>query len=860
MHSKSLQTLEFFKVLARLAEHTSFSAGRELAEALRPASDPAVVTRALRETREALHLLEVRAGVQFGGAHDVRPQVGHARIGATLQPQDLLDIRDTLARARALRRTLLRLGADAPRLAEIASRLLEESHAADEIARAINDRGEVIDSASPALLRIRRELNTGRARLIDRLQKMIASSEYAKYLQEPLITQRSGRYVLPLKADFKGRVQGIVHDSSASGQTLFVEPLATVELNNTLRELELQEQKEVERILIELTGCVAAEADRIVWTVESLADLDLAFAKARYAEALRATEPTIEANSLSPTRSAHLGEVERVGAAPSRPESPLGSAVGPASPEGPKESPLGSAVRLASPEGPKESPLGSAVRPASPEGPKGGRKESLQLNLLNARHPLLNQETVVPISLALGEGAQILIITGPNTGGKTVTLKTVGLLALMAQAGMFVPAADGTTLPIFEDVYADIGDEQSIEQSLSTFSSHMRNVIEFLRDAGPRSLVLMDELGAGTDPVEGSALAQAILENLRERRIMALVATHYTELKLYAHSTAGVQNASVEFDLETLMPTYRLTVGLPGRSNALAIASRLGLSPQIVAAARARVSGEHLQADELLADLKRAQQAAEADAAAALLARAEAERKERELRGRLSQIEEERRQAVNAARREAEQGIEQVRTELAEVRGRIRSAAAEAELQNEKRRLDELSAQVEPLEPPARSSAQRTAGTLAVGDKVWVPSLNQRGRVIALNNSEAEVQVGNLRLKLRAVQLEKDARSETQPPPAQTTVRVTSPTPDVASEIHLRGLRVDDALMTLEKYLDDAYLAQLPRVRIVHGKGTGALRQAVREMLEHHPLVAGFRPGDRYEGEEGVTILEMVSR
>ena len=820
MHSKSLQTLEFYKVLARLADQTSFSAGRELAEALRPVSDPVLVASALRETREALHLLAVRAGVQFGGAHDVRPQVGHARIGATLQPQDLLDIRDTLSRARALRRTLTRLAADVPRRAEIASRLLEESHAADEIARTINDRAEVVDSASPALLRIRRELNAGRSRLIERLQKMIGSADYAKYLQEPIITQRGGRYVLPLKADFKGRVQGIVHDSSSSGQTLFVEPLATVELNNHLRELELQEQKEVERILIALTAEVATEADPIVWTVESLADLDLAFAKARYAEVLRAREPIMDGRPLA-------AELEAESAA---------------------------------------APARSAAREPS----------GIRLNLIEARHPLLNQQTVVPISLAMGtkvstassgreadhvavdEGAQIVVITGPNTGGKTVTLKTVGLLALMAQSGMFVPAADGTTLPVLENVYADIGDEQSIEQSLSTFSSHMRNVIEFLGEAGKRSLVLMDELGAGTDPVEGSALAQAILEHMRERGIMALVATHYSELKLYAHSTPGVLNASVEFDLETLMPTYRLTVGLPGRSNALAIASRLGLNPQIVAAARERVSGEHLSADALLADLKRAQESAEIDAAEARRARTEAERAERELSSRLAQIAEERRQAVNAARRAAEAEIETVRAELAAVRTRLRSAAAEADFKEEKERLDGLSGQLEPLPAPVRSSAQRVAGALMVGDRVWVPSLGQRGRVIALNNSEAEVQVGNLRLKLRAVQLEKEAGAEAAERPAQNAVRITSPAPDVASEIHLRGLRADDALMTLEKYLDDAYLAQLPRVRIVHGKGTGALRAAVREMLEQHPLVASFRPGDRHEGDEGVTIVEMV--
>jgi DNA mismatch repair protein MutS2 len=810
MNSKSLQTLEYPKVLARLADHTSFSAGRALAESLQPSSDPAVVTRALQETREALHLLDVRASVSLGGAHDVRPQVTHARIGATIQPAELLDIRDTLARGRAVRRTLQRLAADAPRLAEIASRMMDESHAADEITRCINDRGEVVDSASPALQRVRRELNSVRSRLIERLQKMIGSSEYSKYLQEPIITQRSGRFVIPLKSDFKGRVAGIVHDSSASGATLFVEPLATVELNNTLRELELQEQKEVERILIELSGYVAEEGERIVWTVESLADLDLAFAKARYAEALRAREPLI-----------------------------------------------------ATADGGRQ--LGNAAAPAGAEG-----RPAQTLNLINARHPLLRQETVVPISLSLGGDTRILIITGPNTGGKTVTLKTVGLFALMAQSGMFVPASDGTTLPIFADVFADIGDEQSMEQSLSTFSSHMRNVIEFLRLAeGPGAnedgasggtLVLMDELGAGTDPIEGSALAQAILENLRERGVMALVATHYTELKLYAHATAGVQNASVEFDLETLMPTYHLTVGLPGRSNALAIAQRLGLDPQIVEAARARVSGEHLQADALLSDLKSARQAAEANDVAALRARDEAERLERELRERLGRVEAERRDILNATRREAEQEIEQVRAELAGMRGRVRSATLENDIRAEKERLDELTERAAPLAPAPRSPARQPAGTLAIGDRVWIPSLSQRGEVVALNGDEAEVQVGNLRLKVRAVQLEREAHGEAKPVVNPSGVRFSGGDAHVPSEIHLRGLRADEALNTLEKYLDDAYLASLPRVRIVHGKGTGALRQAVREMLKHHPLVSGFRAGERHEGEEGVTVVELIGR
>jgi DNA mismatch repair protein MutS2 len=889
MHSKSLQTLEFPKVLTRLADHTSFSAGRALAEALMPSNEPAVVARSLQETREALHLLAVRAGVSLGGAHDVRSSVGHARIGATLQPQDLLDIRDTIMRGRAVRRTLHRLAADVPRLAEVALRLMDESHAADEIANAINDRGEVVDSASPTLLRIRRELNVARSRLIDRLQKMIGSSEYSKYLQEPIITQRGGRYVIPLKSDFKGRVAGIVHDSSASGATLFVEPIATVELNNSLRELELQEQKEVERILAELSAFVADEGDRINWTVESLADLDLAFAKAKYAEALRAREPIMVEEYQGKIREIRAGSTAAA-----------------------EQSDMGKGKSAESNAGDQPTATATARSSDSPSSPAYLLMAPVQL--VNARHPLLNQETVVPSSLNLGGDTRILIITGPNTGGKTVTLKTVGLLALMAQSGMFVPASDGTTLPIFSDIFADIGDEQSIEQSLSTFSSHTRNVIEFLKainagttDDGRRTtaeeatadgrrqtpsgqgdtaadggiyfaddylqrsssvsrppsvfgpLVLMDELGAGTDPIEGSALAQAILEHLRERNVMALVATHYTELKLYAHATPGVQNASVEFDVETLMPTYRLTVGLPGRSNALAIATRLGLDPQIVEAARERVSGEHLQADALLADLKTARQSAEANDQAALSARGEAERAERQLRERLNRVEAERMEILNSARREAEREIEQVRAELDEMRKRMRSLNVEPELKAERARLDELTQTVEPLAPAPRVPVRHSRETIGIGDRVWIPSLNQRGEVVGLNNDEAEVQLGNMRLKLRAVQLEKETK-ETKPVVSGRDVQVSSVGDYVPSELHLRGMRAEEALVALEKYLDDAYLAQLPRVRIVHGKGTGALRSAVREMLQHHPLVASFRAGDRHEGEEGVTVAELVGR
>jgi DNA mismatch repair protein MutS2 len=823
MHPKSLTTLEFPKILARLADHTAFSAGRELALALQPSNEPAVVAQWLQETREALQLVISRATIQFGGAHDVRPQISHARIGATLRPEDLLAIRDTHTRARTIRRTLTRLAADAPRLAAIARQLQDDSRAADEIARCVNDRAEVVDHASPELARIRRELKVTQARLLEKLQRMIGSSDYGKYIQEPIITQRSGRYVIPVKADSKGRVQGLVHDQSASGATVFVEPLATVELNNELRELQIKEQKEVERILAELTAHVAEEGDAIVASVEALAELDLAFAKAYYAEALRAREPLISTKG----NKGNSGDIQ-------------------------------------GDKGDAPSPLISPNFPQSP------------LILINARHPLLNQETVVPISLQLDAQTRILVITGPNTGGKTVTLKTTGLLVLMAQAGLFVPASDGTTLPILDDVFADIGDEQSIEQSLSTFSSHIRNVVEFLREARERSLVLLDEVGAGTDPAEGSALAQAILEHLRTHHIMALVATHYTELKLYAHSTAGVKNASVEFDVETLRPTYRLTVGLPGRSNALAIAERLGLDKQIIEAARARVAGEQLEADALLADLKQARETAETQQRAAEQARREAHHLEREWRERLKQFEEEKHELINKLRRDAEQEMELVRAELTEVRKRLHHARIAADFTAEQRKLDELAQHVEPLMEAQTPTARREPETFTVGESVWIASLNQRGEILALSPHEAEAQVGSVRMKLRLAQLEKyEGQAPTQSYRQQqdaavlgakaaqrAALRAVSPNAptELSSELHLRGMRAEEAVIELEKYLDDAYLAGQARVRVVHGKGTGALRKAVRALLEQHSLVASFRAGERHEGEDGVTIVELVGR
>ncbi|MBC7224378.1 MAG: endonuclease MutS2, partial [Anaerolineae bacterium] len=539
MDDAYLEVLEFPKILAQLARHTSFAAGRELALRLRPTSSLTEARVRQEETREAREFLRT-SPLSLAGARDVRPLLDRAARRAVLLPGELLDVRQTLVVAGGLRRSLVRASGQFPRLAEVASRIEECAHVVAAIGGAISEKGEVVDTATPRLAEIRRDLRAAHERLLERLQRMVASPEVAPFLQEPLVTQRHGRYVIPLKAEFKGRVPGLVHDQSASGATLFIEPLATVEWNNRWRELQLQEEQEVHRILLNLTDLVAQERPFILQTVEALAELDLIFAKARYAEALRAVEP-----HLVPFR------------------------------------------------------------------PRGKGREAIPhpgsvLELWQARHPLLDPETVVPIDVYLEDDFFVLVLTGPNTGGKTVTLKTVGLLAAMAQAGMAIPAAEGSRLTVFHGIYADIGDEQSIEQSLSTFSSHMGRIIRILQEADSRSLVLLDELGAGTDPVEGSALARAILSHLVQRRITTLATTHYSELKVYAHKTPGVQNASVEFDPETLAPTYEVTIGLPGRSNAFAIARRLGLDPAIIQEAQGMVSPDVLETEGLLADIKEA--------------------------------------------------------------------------------------------------------------------------------------------------------------------------------------------------------------------------------------------------------------
>ncbi len=790
MNRKHLNTLEFPKILAQLGRHCTFSASLELAMALEPSPVFSEVQHRLQETREARYLLDSVGGISLGGAHDVRPLARHALRGATLPPTDLLYILDTLRAAQRVRRILARQHDRIPLLADIAARIEPCEALSGEISRCISDQGEVVDHASEKLATVRRELRTAHDRLLEKLNRMITSSRLAPYLQEALITQRSGRYVIPIKTDFKGRIPGIVHDSSSSGATLFIEPLSAVEMGNQWRQLQLEEEKEVERILANLSAQVGGLVDELGWTVDALAELDLALAKGRYAGEIDATEPI---------------------------------------------------------------PIPFRERTI-------GRHPGSTLDLRQARHPLLDPQKVVPIDVHLGDDYYVLVITGPNTGGKTVSLKTVGLMAVMAQSGLHLPAAEGSCLSVFDGIFADIGDEQSIEQSLSTFSAHLTNIIRILDEAGVHSLLLLDELGAGTDPVEGSALARSVLTHLLERRFTTLVATHYSELKAYAQTTPGVENASVEFDVETLSPTFRLQVGLPGRSNAFAIAERLGLPAGIVRGARALVSPEELETESLLAEIQQAHREALTARDEAVQAQRAVREQQSRLSARLAAVEAERASVVGEARAEALQELAAVREEIdalrSEAAGRKQAATLTDEWLAQARKR--VSAREEVASKPAPRPVVEDVtppGELAIGDLVWVGGLQTTGHLVSLEEESAQVQVGSFFVRVRRGELEWRGRPkapEAEPHSASSGFR---PSPGI--ELDLRGQTVEEIRPRLDKYLDDAFLASLPSVRIVHGKGTGALRQAVREFLRAHPLVRSFREGDAKEGGSGVTVAYL---
>ncbi len=803
MNEKTFETLELPKILAKLGTYTSFSAGEEAAAQLRPTPYLDEALERQQETTEARLLYELKTNVSLGGVRDVRAPARTATRGVIVEPSTLLDILSTLRRATTTRRLLTRMRGQAPRLAQIADLIEECTGLQHEIARVVNDRAEINDTASPRLAIIRRDIKVAFDRLQSKLQNIINSHSNVKYLQETLITQRNGRYVVPLKAEFKGRIKGVVHDMSASGATLWIEPLATVEHNNRWRELQLEEEDEIRRILTELTDMVGHESPYITRTVEILAQLDVILARAQYAEAIEATAPKL------------VGFREHKAAN------------------------------------------------------NGVNHPGSTLTLPEARHPLLDPDTVVPIDVYLDDQTYVLVITGPNTGGKTVALKTVGLLALMAQCGLHLPTAEGATLNVFEGIYADIGDEQSIEQSLSTFSSHMTNTVRILEQCNTRSLVVLDEVGAGTDPAEGAALARAILSALLERGSTTLVTTHHPELKVWSHEKPGVRNASVVFDLNTLAPTYQLVIGLPGRSNALAIASRLGMQESIIEDARSMITTESLIADDLLDEIHRTRDDIRREKAAAAEARRDADDLRNQLQERLGDIDAERRDLLAEARDEAQEEVEEVRAEIRRLKRSLQAAGQPLEaihqventLASVQDELDEPMGNV--TEPPVEGLTDRP---IRLGDLVWVHTLHTEGEVIELGKNDAEVQIGRLRLRARLEELSHRTRSERKagekPRPRQPAERATPPPPTKSPglELDLRGSRVDDALHRLEEYLDAAYMARLPFVRIIHGKGTGALRTAVQGMVREHPLVNKWERGRPNEGGDGVTVIHLAKQ
>lgn len=781
MDEKSLLTLELPKILERLAGFASFSASADLARRLRPTADRDEAERRQRETSEARHLLSTHPDLTIGGARDVRPLAARAARQAALDPRELLEVQATLVAARNLRRTIDRVADSYPLLGQIARGIRPCPGLVEAISRTVDEGGEVLDSASEALARIRRDLRRTHEHLTAKLQQLLGDPKIAPILQEPIITQREGRFVIPLRAEFKGRLRSIVHDQSSSGATLFVEPLAVVELNNKVRELELAERDEVRRVLAEVSRRIGGQAADIVQSVEAMAALDLALAKARCAEAMRASEPML--------------------------------------------------------------------RPFLPSGP---RHPGAIVGLLQARHPLLDPETVVPIDVVLDDEARALVITGPNTGGKTVTLRTVGLLALMAQCGLHLPAASGSELSLFDAVYADIGDEQSIEQSLSTFSSHITTIIRILERATPRSLVLLDELGAGTDPQEGSALARAILQAFLDRPATVLVATHYPELKAFAHVTPGVHNASVEFDMDTLRPTYHLTIGLPGRSNALAIAERLGLPAEIVEAARSMLTAEDRAAESLLDEIHRRREAARQAEREAEAARAEVQALEAELSRRLEAIEGERQEVLEAARQQAEREVEALSEEVRALRRRLAAAARPVE------ELHRIEAEVTALEGRLRARLPASPAVIGssfrVGDRVRLERLRGEGVITALEGETAEVLVGRVRVRARLNELVRAGSAAARSTMSKEAVSLPRAS---ALEVDVRGRMVDEALEEVERRLDAAYLAGTPYLRIVHGKGTGRLREAIRRALRQSPYVRSFEAGAEAEGGEGVTFVRL---
>ncbi len=783
MKEKSLAMLEFTRVRDILAGFTSFALSKELALALAPSSDEGEVGRCLKLSSEARHLLSLEPDFSIGGIYDIREPVTLASRGKVLELESLLDVQRTLSAIRLLNGKLARLAGEIPALAALNSSISPLPRVEKEIARCISPGAELLDSASEKLGELRRQLREKRHQILERLDSILKDENNQRYVQEELITERDGRYVIPLKVELRKEIKGIVHDISNTGATAFVEPMATVDLGNELREMVIEEQHEIERILGALSQAIAADEEIISRDLRLVAELDLEVAKARFAGQYRAHEAVTSAED----------NPERI------------------------------------------------------------------ISLKNARHPLLKGKPV-PLNLEMGKDFRGLVITGPNTGGKTVALKTIGLLALMTQSGLPIPAAADSRLPIFDEVFADIGDEQSIEQTLSTFSWHMGNVARISREATGRSLVLLDELGTATDPGEGAALAQSILLHFLQCGAMVVATTHFSQLKAFAHATPGLQNASLDFDPKTLAPTYHLTLGVPGGSNALAIAAQLGLPEDIISGARTRLGGGGQEVEDLLADL--ASQRREMEAR-----RQDIEKEQEEIHKLRLRLEEEQQRY----REEEQRALHEMRMKLItqgdELQRNVREAMEDLKKEKTREKLEKarkaLAEMREQLKSPAwqpSGAAEKTTneGQFAIGDRVTLTGMNLQGKVISAPdaNGQIGVQIGNTTIKIAPENLGKiEAGGAGEALAVRPALSV--PRRPASLELDLRGKRAEEVEIELDAFLNEAALANLPEVRVIHGIGTGVVRQIVRQYLASHPLVSSFRSGKREEGGDGATIVRL---
>ncbi|MFD1426356.1 endonuclease MutS2 [Kroppenstedtia sanguinis] len=780
---KMLHALEYDRIIDQLIQQATSETGKKAAAGLQPSLQGDEVQRRLQSTAEAMDLLRLKGSLSLEAVSDIHPALRRARIGGLLTAMELLRVAGTAGAEKTVRSVLEGVDPEEASLfllRELSAQLRETRMLARRIRRAIDEDGVVNDDASSELSRIRRNIQQLQESIRTTLDEFLRHSSYQKMLQDPIITQRNDRYVIPVKQEYRGALRGIVHDQSASGQTLFIEPQAVVDQNNRLRELELAEEREVERILGELTGEVADQADDLEMNLTLLTQLDLILAKARLGNQMKGIVPGVNRDGY--------------------------------------------------------------------------------IRLKRARHPLIPIEEAVPNDVELGREYQAIVITGPNTGGKTVTLKTVGLLALMAQSGLPIPAEEESELPIFSGVYADIGDEQSIEQNLSTFSSHMTHIVDILDSIDANSLVLLDELGAGTDPTEGAALAISVLERVLEQGCRVVATTHYNELKLYAHARKGVTNASVEFDVESLSPTYRLQTGVPGRSNAFEISRRLGLPEEIIEAAKSQLSSEENRLEEMIGALSDDRRRAEKERAEAEALRKQAEGLLQDLKLKMESWDREKERIREAARREAKAVVSRAKREANEVLDQLHRWAQERPQELKEHRLIEAKKRLDDAEPELpihRSVNREPTRQIRVGDEVLVRTLGQKGQVIdQLGEREFQVQVGIMKMKVDREQLEwKGSPTQESPTQGGTSYRRQSNT--VRPELDLRGQMVEEAIPEIDKYLDDALLAGFDHVSLIHGKGTGALRTGVRKFLDQHSRVKSYRSGGQGEGGLGVTVVEL---